>query len=156
MQLNKNLWLDDKSDAVCHLIIMNDPYTPPESELEEPLGPRPKQIYYVLMLLVLSCLLSITQTYLASLTEEGLAMTDPINIGFSVLWFAVVAWLAIEIADARSSSKNTMFFLAVIVAVLSYFSLDNSYIAYLGFAEAICFFVCGLILKSKSLETWFR
>ena len=73
-----------------------------------------------------------------------------------LIWISVIIWFISDLLQANSNPKNTLFLLTVIILVISLLETDNLGLLITGLAEACCFFISGLILRSESLNTWFR
>jgi len=132
-----------------------NPYSTPESELENPRGPVPQKIRTVLLLIAISAIASLLNMYFYSKIVDGLPLTDPFNIGINVFWLCVLIWLAKGLVRDRENLKNVFLFLAILLGFFAVYDQQSFLTVFSSLVEAVCFIGSYFLLRSESLKSWF-
>ncbi|BBM03778.1 hypothetical protein [Microbulbifer sp. GL-2] len=130
-------------------------YSPPESQVAEPAGPVPALVKIVLSMLIFLFILTIFSSLLVAMSEGHLELNDPIFIGFNLVWLAIVIWISHDLLKARSNPQYTFLMLAIVVMFMTVADPVSKMVFYTGLLESVCYLVCFIILRAKSLDLWF-
>lgn len=121
----------------------------------------PSQIITILILLFCTVLVDhLSSFYDAHWEIAELSFDDPIYLGLSVLWAAVVIWLSIDIFKRKKHIPNTLKILCIIVIfffILEFMEADliSASIISFQFLEIIMWLVAYVLSVSSIGKSWF-